>query len=668
MARAGLSLFVACYACAVSAWCEVRPAPLASLNTERVLGQLDLSRDDLADVRSALDSEGRNAALLALLNHYRKAYPLERPSDLSESVRQEADDVVQHIFQWGPYEKADYGEDIDWAWDPRGDIEWVAAIYRFSWSDPLVEAYLATRDERYAQAFVDLTTDWIQKHPLEERTVTHPVYTNWKGYPWLDIQTGIRASRLCIAFPIMVHSDSFTPEFLAVFLASMYDHQKKTELEPMGRIHNKAIFEQRGFVNVAYTFPEFKESRQWMELALERARENLLAQTTTDGVQREWSGGYHRGVLRDAVEIMERMDTCGIAVPEDYRERVRLMHEYLFAMATPDLGFTMFGDTSRSYPIPEKRSAMNLYSTLLKASETLNDPKYAARATLDRENLPEQTSYAFPEAGMYFLRDAWGPEQTYFALHCSPPAISGHDQPDNATFELYARGRWLITDSGYYTYGHDPEARAWHRQTRVHNTLTLNGKDTKVDGHLIAWASQADFDAVCVENNSYEGLIHRRTVWFVDRTFLVIYDEALGSTEGTVELNFQLAPGDVEIDPERHTVATDFDDTNLLIWMDERAPVSLESGDGWFAWSYGKRTPRTSVRYRYSGDGPAEFVSLLVPFDGGRVPEGLAVRTVKGGEAANAAFEVNALDASWQIGRSGTSLWCERITADESVD
>ena len=52
-----------------------------------------------------------------------------------------ADRIVDHVFQWGPYEPADYGPQIDWEWDPRGDIEWVAAVYRFYWAPPLADAY-----------------------------------------------------------------------------------------------------------------------------------------------------------------------------------------------------------------------------------------------------------------------------------------------------------------------------------------------------------------------------------------------------------------------------------------------------------------------------------------------------------------------------------------------
>ena len=52
-----------------------------------------------------------------------------------------------------------------------------------------------------------------------------------------------------------------------------------------------------------------------MELALQRTRENFLAQTTEDGVQREWSFGYNLGVLRDAVDIMGRAESMGLGDP-----------------------------------------------------------------------------------------------------------------------------------------------------------------------------------------------------------------------------------------------------------------------------------------------------------------------------------------------------------------
>lgn len=637
---------------------------LFSLKPEEVLSKLETDKPELKTVKKAYNKDSRNEALTALLKYYRNKYPLPEvtPQDRQKDFTA-ADQIVNHVFQWGPYEPADYGEGLNWEWDPRGDIEWVAAVYRFYWASPLAEAYAATGDEKYAAAFVELTTDWIAKHPLEKRDIVHPVYTTWRGFPWLDIQTGIRATMICRVFKSLVHAEAFTPEFLGVLLASLYDHQIKTEKLPMGVIHNKAIFEQRGFVNIAVTFPEFKDSKRWMELALERTRKSLLAQTTTDGVQREWSAGYHLGVLRDAVEIMEHVESFGIEIPEDYSERIRKMYDYIFAAATPDLGWAMFGDVSRPFPAAGKRSLQPLYRPLIKATKLFGDPKYAARAELDRVNLPEQKSYAFSEAGMYVLRNDWGPEQIYFALHCSPPPVSAwHDQPDNGTFELYAYGRWLMTDTGYYTYGHDPEKRAWHRQTRVHQTLTLDKKNSTVDGKLLLWHTSEECDAVVVENRSYENLTHRRTIWFVDKTFFVLLDEAVGDALGELNLHFQLAAGSAGIDSGRKRAATAFEDANILVWTSPDAPVTLKEEDGWFAWKYGSRTPRKAYRYQHEKNAPAVFLTLLVPYRGAEAPGVSAVFSddfTAGTDRVT--IDVEAFGNTWNIGRDLTkqTAWCK---------
>jgi hypothetical protein len=282
----------------------------------------------------------------------------------------------------------------------------------------------------------------------------------------------------------------------------------------------------------------------------------------------------------------------------------------------------------------------------------LGDPKYEARAKLRRDRLPEQKSYAFRDAGTYVLRDDWGPEQIYFALHCPPPAISGHDQPDNGTFELYAFGSWLMPDSGYYTYGHDPEGRAWHRQTRVHQTLTRNGKDTQVAAKQLLWKTTPELDVVAVENESYEGFIHRRTVWFVDKKFFLLLDEAIGEGGGPLDLHFQLAPGDVRIDTQRHWASTAREDANVLIWMDPQAPVSMEEEDGWFAWKYGHRKPRKAVRFRQNKEAPAAFLTVIYPYRGADPPQvaaSLPPQLEVGADRVE--LQVKALGATWTVGR-----------------
>ena len=634
---------------------------LASLSPERLFDVLDLKRPELTTVARAVEAGDPGASRRALLEHYRKRFERPERAAADDAILETADKITRHILQWGPYDEADYGSEIDWDWDPRGDIEWVAAMHRFYWSRPLAAAWTATGDDRYATTFVELCTDWIGKHSLEDHRRAHGVYTDWRGFVWLDLQTGIRAYNLCASVKALLHSPAFTADFLALLMASLYDHQVKTEHIPMGIIHNKAIFEQRGAVEVSTDFPEFAGARHWLEISRRRATENLLAQVTVDGVQREWSFGYHMGVLRDAVIIRDRLGAAGLPVSADYDERLRLMHEYCLAISSPFLDTPLFGDGARGKEPPAERRGADLHGFLLEAGERYGDASYAAVAHLLPDGRPEPASRAFPAAGLYALRSGWGPQDTFLSLHCSPRAISGHDQPDNGTFELAALGRWLMPDTGYFTYGHDPERRAWHRRTASHQTLTLDGANSSDDGRHLLWHTGDSGDLLVVENGSYDGLVHRRTVWFPGHRFFVFLDEAIGSAAGLLELHYQLAAGEMHLDPEALSAHTCFDDGNVLIAAAEGSAVRLEEEEGWWAWHYGHREPRPALRFRHSSSAPAVFATAVIPYTGAEPPAVSIspVGAVKAGEK-QVEIEVTCSGQTWVLGRDlcHSSGWC----------
>src|SRR5690606_5355017 len=122
------------------------------------------------------------------------------------------------------------------------------------------------------------------------------------------------------------------------------------------------------------------------------------AQTTTDGVQREWCGGYHSGVYRDALEIWDRVTDLGRTMPDYYVDRVRAMADHIFGISTPELGFPMFGDTARRKKTSDDRRTWQLYGMLVEAGQKFNDPKFRALADLDVNKLPDNGSIAFEDA------------------------------------------------------------------------------------------------------------------------------------------------------------------------------------------------------------------------------------------------------------------------------
>src|SRR5690606_31469871 len=90
---------------------------------------------------------------------------------------------------------------------------------------------------------------------------------------------------------------------------------------------------------------------------------------------------------------------------------------------------------------------------------------------------PVETAFALPESGLYSLRSSWKSDAIFLALKCGKDG-GAHSQPDNGTFELYAGGKILMPDAGSYIYSGDPTGRAWFRQTRVHQTLSLNDRNS----------------------------------------------------------------------------------------------------------------------------------------------------------------------------------------------
>jgi heparan-sulfate lyase len=223
-----------------------------------------------------------------------------------------------------------------------------------------------------------------------------------------------------------------------------------------------------------------------------------------------------------------------------------------------------------------------------------------------------------------------------------------------------------MPDTGFYTYGHDPAGRAWHRRTRVHQTLTLDSADSHEEARQLLWHTESGFDAVAVENQSYPNLAHRRTVWFVNKESLgcglfVFLDEALGDAPGQLDLHFQLAPGEIAFDTVTGRTTTMFADANVLVQPDPAALLSVSQQDGWFAWQYGLRTPRPAIRYQHRRPAPAAFLTLIIPYRGESAPAAVAALPANFAPGLNQVeLRVSAFGETWTVGRDlakGNAWW-----------
>lgn len=117
-------------------------------------------------------------------------------------------------------------------------------------------------------------------------------------------------------------------------------------------------------------------------------------------------------------------------------------------------------------------------------------------------------THHFEDSGVVYHRTSWTADATAVAFKAGPPEghratkllaqvpewglSSGHAQPDNGSFIIWARGRYLTGDTGY----------AGQPQARHHNTITVGGQGQGDEGEHDVWRNmdQAALDTIRIRS------------------------------------------------------------------------------------------------------------------------------------------------------------------------
>ena len=590
-----------------------------SLNTteiEKLLNRLNLNKPGLEEVKKLKDQPGKAAN--QLLNYYRSRSFVEHPIDselkddklgdcATEKDIKVANDALEHILVGQPSYPAHFcGEDIDWSTQPVSDKEWVWQLNRMSFWSAMGRAYWHTGKEKYAGEWAEQLIDWVEDNP---RDGSHE-------YAWRSIEAGIRGHRWTNLFQRFLDAPSFTPAVLVTFLNSLYDHASYL-MTQYSKGSNWALMEAEGLAFIAMTFPEFEDSEEWRDEAIARFNKEIKNQVYPDGHQRELAWGYHMGSVGWFLRTynLAKMNGQANAFPESYLQTVEKMCEVPVKLGFPDGSNPQFGDSWTGEPGEN-------WDELKKWAQIFDREDFLYVATNGKKgSRPDKTAFALEESGLYPMRSGWNKDDICLVLKCGPDG-GYHCQPDNGTFELYAGGRHLMPDAGSYIYSGNPEARAWFRQTKVHQTLTLDGKNSTYAPNLLLWDPGIGVDKLVVENASYQNLTHRRAVFFVDQKFFVILDEAYGEATGNVDIHFQLAPGEASYDFRDFTVNSDFDEGwNVLVKSQNSQNMKLQKEKGQVSFEYTKKQPRPAFRYRVfkeEKERGVRFVTVVAPYQGSK--------------------------------------------------
>jgi len=512
------------------------------------------------------------------------------------------------------------GDPPDWFANPVNDNEYLWILNRHGHWRNLLAAYSLTGERRYGAKVVQEVRDWIAtvpRPPIEwDPEVARPTFRGIS--PWRLLETGIRMFE---SWPLilehLVDSDLMTPELLAQYVTSLYEHgESLAEVSPVlfpDANHNMHIMQNFGLLTIATNLPELKMTEAWKAQAIRELERSARVQITDGGGQIEGCPHYHNVCLHYLSRAQLILNGSGERLSDEYADLVRRGLEYSVYAFRPFGTGVPWGDSDA-----DLRAVTAAFHAGLAFGEWAPLQRLTALAGRDAArdeclksvwripNLPiflrEFEHSSSPPAaplpvltwhralGQVTLRTDWTRNalSLFFACH-TPTSDSGHAHIDPMGFDFTALGRPLVVDPGRYCYRQDDDRRTF-KTAAYHNTLMIDGADPypylasgrsgrpKV-GDVVWVQDDAGLLAAEAYHRNYEPAIHRRAVALVDGAFLLVLDHVRDiDPERTLQIYYHVDSPDVAWDPDRRAAVTANLDVNVAIFASPDVRGTLLEG------------------------------------------------------------------------------------------
>ncbi len=459
------------------------------------------------------------------------------------------------------------GLEPDWLHaDLPDDEEWRIDWVKFYYGLDLADAFRATGDRRFLEAWERLVSSFVLQVPADHdpSDVTARRVLNWI-YAWQRLP----------------EVDEAVAGALVESLAEQARHVRATLTEE----RNHRTLELYALLITALALPRLIPGL--LEFAVSELHRNLLTDFGRDGVHRERSTHYHMIALRSFVGARENCRRYGVELPCGFDERLALACDFALHMQRPDGTIPALSDSDTG----DYRELLRLCARLL-AREDLR--------------VPPAGSASFPDGG-YFVQRAG---DRYLIFDCGPLGDGGHGHYDALSIEAWAGDRALVLDPGRFTYAEgEPNLRHWFRGTAAHNTVCVDGSDqtpyarsrSSLPSATAQFLGRAEADGLDVltgeVRSPVDEAVHRRRVILVGGSYWIIEDRLEGAERHRYDLRFHLPPvGDLT--------------------LEVIGARSIAWEQGWIAPSYGHREPAPVLSAVATGT-HATFVTLLAPHDPG---------------------------------------------------
>ena len=516
---------------------------------EEVIAARD--RGDLAAAKKAYAAYLRKTKLLS-----DDAMYLRR--DYRDWITQ-ADELLENIWTIDTHMeiKHNYGPVISVYSEILNDLESLVDINKHLQLATLAMVYRGTEETKYLEKLTELWMSWYHQSPVPN-TGEH----NRAG-PWRTLEAGSRCWR---AWPevMMALLEGETDDGVLFTFAKRYveqgiflaTHRQMTS-------GNWYQVESAGVGTVGALFPEVEICDYLYAVGTKRVLWTADHSFLPDGFQIEVSPGYHEYPFSSLAMFLTIADEMGRDIPDRLVETFSKAADVFVYMTQPDLILPPFQDQGSA----PKLSTEGLSRAL---SFQANPAWKHIVSNYSGGEVPEHTSYAYPWAGYYIMRESWSPDSRFLVFDAGFYG-AGHQHEDKLHFMIHAHGRSMITDPGIYSYRRDPYER-YFRSARAHNSIIVDGKEQYRyhlrrprpdapdpdagwesndlfaftagiynDGYTIVGPSSRNRDTASTEMD----IVHRRSIFHPWDGFYLVSDrvsDAGTAKKRSLEQIFQLAP------------------------------------------------------------------------------------------------------------------------------
>jgi len=458
---------------------------------------------------------------------------------------------------------------VNWRQDPEDTGAFQSSLNSLTWMDILFYRYQHGERGALRQAR-NLALDWIdadRRGQLPSRA-------------WIRKVVGDRAPYLTYLARSASCEGMLGARSARLLLESLARHARFLNPTRNYSTSNHGLFMDLGLTLMGRQAPFLSGATNWVHNGIGRFPGTLYGGLRgTEGFWMENSAHYHQVV---AITVDRMLQVPGAYDPRMAAEleRMRAVTRWL---TMPDGQLVQLGDSYRTTPRPRALGTVPQAFGFLRLWES---------------------GLAIVKQPSHYLSLA--------ATHGGPI----HKHADELTFDLYDRGRRIISDTGLYHQDRDRYYR-FSVSAPAHNVLTVDGENFRrspsfaYGSGLLAAGTGDGWYAILGRNPSLEqnqDVEHQRLLLYKPGTAVIVADRVLSAEVHTYRRYFHLDPGIGIRDREGYLAivapglhGSIYSETPGARELRKRSRGRKEPLGGWLFRDFRKATPRWSLRYRTRG-------------------------------------------------------------------